>query len=245
MPSREQDERSLAGVVGAALQRWLGKARDRVMEPWRRYKVQPDPSGIYQTQDAWDHEVDTIVTRVGRIAMSAWSEATDVPPVSRHSFVMSQLAQTQNFLARIPDEVYDLIFAEITDAVNAGATNEQVAERVDRILEYSGSERWPNRARVIAQTEVTRAYGAGTLAAGFEQSRVTGRMLRKRWDTEHDRRVRESHREVDGQVRDIAMPFYVDGFPMMFPGDPIAPPESVINCRCDLVILNEGVGLER
>jgi uncharacterized protein with gpF-like domain len=88
-------------------------------------------------------------------------------------------------------------------------------------------------------TENTRAYGAGTLGAGMEQSRVTGRMLRKRWDTEHDGRVRESHREVDGEIRELGMPWYVDGYPMMFPGDPMAPPESVINCRCDLVILDE------
>jgi F like protein len=237
--SREGDENTLAGVVGAALQRWLGQARAVVMAPWRRHQMQPDPNGIYQVQSGWDGEVDTILTVIGRIAMGAWSRATDVPAVSRHSFIMSQLAQTQNFLVRIPDEVYNLVFAEITDTVNAGGSNEDVADRVDRVLEYSGSERWPNRARVIAQTEVTRAYGAGTLAAGFEQSRVTGRLLRKRWDTEHDRRVRESHRSVDGAVRDLAMPFYVDGFPLMFPGDPMGPPETVINCRCDLVILNE------
>ena len=96
-----------------------------------------------------------------------------------------------------------------------------------------------NKARVIAQTETTRAYGAGTMAAGAEQSRVTGRMLRKRWDTEQDNRVRESHRQVDGEVRDLWAPWYVDGFPLMFPGDPMGPPETVINCRCDLVILNE------
>jgi uncharacterized protein with gpF-like domain len=176
---------------------------------------------------------------IGAITMDAWSEATDVPPVSRHAFVMSQLAMTQNFLVRIPDEVYNLAFAEIADAVNGGADVEQVADRVDRVLTYTDSERWPNRARVIAQTEVTRAYGAGTLAAGMEQSRVTGRLLQKRWDTEHDQRVRDSHRAVDGQVLDLNYPFYVDSFPLMFPGDPMGPPETVINCRCDLRILNE------
>ena len=237
--SREQDESRLAGVVGAALRRWLAQAQGAVMAPWRRHRLQPDPTAIFQVQGAWNDEVGTILTSIGQIAMGAWSQATDVPPVSRHSFVMSQLAQTENFLVQIPDEVYNLVFAEITDAVNTGADNEQVAGRVDRVLEYSGSERWPNRARVIAQTEVTRAYGAGTLAAGIEQSRVTGRLLQKRWDTEHDVRVRSSHRAVDGQVTALGMPFYVDGFPLMFPGDPIGPPETVINCRCNLVILNE------
>lgn len=240
MPSREQDESHLASVVGGALARWLDKARAVVMAPWRGYRMQPDPTAIYRVQADWNDEVDTILTTVGQIAMGAWSNATNVPPVSRHAFVMSQLAMTQNFLARTPDEVYNLVFAEITDTVNGGGTIEQVADRVDRVLTYTDSERWPNRARVIAQTEVTRAYGAGTLAAGMEQSRLTGRLLQKRWDTEHDQRVRDSHRQVDGQVRDLGYPFYVDGFPLMFPGDPMGPPETVINCRCDLVILNEG-----
>lgn len=237
--SRRSDEDKLTGVVGQALRRWLDRVRGRVLEPWRRYKLQPDPNGIYQEQGAWDAEVETIMTTIGEIAIAAWSEAVDVPPVSRHAFVVSQLAQTQNFLVRIPDEVYNLVFAEIVDGVNGGEDVDGVAHRVDRVLTYTDSERWPGRARTIAQTEVTRAYGAGALAGGMEQSRVTGRLLRKRWDTERDERVRMSHRGVDGEVRDLGMPFYVDGVPLMFPGDPMGPPETVINCRCDLVIVNE------
>jgi len=237
--SRDGDEQHLAGVVAGALRRWLDRVRDAVMSPWRRFNIQPDATAVYGLQQQWNDEVDTIMTVIGTISANAWSQATDVPPVSRHSFVMAQLAETQNFLVRIPDEVYNLVFSEIADGVNAGETKEQIAERVDRVLTYTESDRWPNRASVIAQTETTRAYGAGTLAAGLEQSRVTGRLLRKRWDTEHDSRVRASHRAVDGEVRDLGMPFYVDGFPLQFPGDPIGPPESVINCRCDLTILNE------
>lgn len=237
--SRRGDEDRLTGVVGQALSRWLGRARDAVMEPWRRFRLQPDPSGTYQEQGAWNAEVDAIMTVIGQITRNAWSEAVDVPPVSRHAFVMTQLAFTENFLVRIPDEVYELVFAEITDSVNAGGSVDQVADRVDQVLTYSGSERWPNRARVIAQTETTRAYGAGTLAGGLEQSRLTGRLLRKRWDSRDDTRVRVSHRDVDGDVLDLGMPFYVDGVPLMFPGDPMGPPETVINCRCDLTIVNE------
>jgi hypothetical protein len=238
MPRRD-DEEHLYNVVSGAFRSWLRKARDVVMAPWRQYKIQPDPSAIYGTQGDWNAELETILTVIGQISMHAWSEATDVPPVSRHSFVVASLAQTENLLVRIPDEVYNLVFAEITDAVNGGESMGQVAERVDRVLTYTDSERWPNRSRVIAQTETTRAYGAGTLAAGMEMSRVTGRLLRKRWDTRDDSRVRSPHREVDGEVRDLSMPFYVDGFPMQFPGDPIAPADLVCGCRCDLHILNE------
>lgn len=210
------------------------------MRPWTQHRLQPDPSGISEVASEWDREVDTtILTAIGKIALTAWSEASDVPPVSRHAFVISQLAQTRNFLVRIPDEVYNLVFAAITDAINAGGDTQAVANAVDNVLTFTGSENWPGRARNIAITETTRAYGAGTLGAGMEQSRVTGRMLRKRWDTEHDARVRPSHREVDGEIRDLASPFYVGGFPILYPGDPMGPADEVCGCRCDLTIVNE------
>lgn len=237
--SRRGDEDRLTGVVGQALSRWLERARDKVMQPWRRHRLQPDPTGVYQEQGSWEAEVDSIMTVIGQITRLAWSQAVDVPPVSRHAFVVSQLAMTQNLLVRIPDEVYELVFAEITDGVNAGEDVGTIARRVDQVLTYSNSERWPNRSRTIATTETTRAYGAGTLAGGLEQSRLTGRLLQKRWDASADLRVRTSHRAVDGDVLDLGMPFYVDGVPLMFPGDPMGPPETVINCRCDLTIVNE------
>lgn len=239
MASRDENERRLTGIVGEALRRWLSKARDAVLRPWRQYQMSPDPEGVFQVQGAWNDEVDTIIGTLSRISMDAWSQASDVPPVSRHSFVMAQLAVTQNLLVRLPDEVYNLIFAELVEGTNAGESTEQLAARVERVLSYTDSERWPSRARTIAQTETTRAYGAATVAAGMEQSRVTGRILQKRWDSRDDSRVRNGHREVDGEVVPIYAPWYVGGVPMLFPGDPSAPPDLVINCRCDVTVLNE------
>jgi hypothetical protein len=238
MPTRDQNEKNLFGVVKRALDRFINAARDKVLAPFRDWGGMPDATGVYQAQDSWD--TDTILSTIGQIAMGAWSEATDVPPVSRHSFVMAQLAQTQNFLVRIPDEVYNLVFAEIADGVNSGENVPRIAERVDSVLATSGSERWTNRARVIAVTETTRAYGAGTTAAGLEQSRVTGRLLQKRWRTEHDDRVRAEHRAVDGTTVPLYQPFRVGNDMLMFPGDPMGSADEVINCRCDLVIVNEG-----
>lgn len=236
--ARDGDERRLFSVVKAALDRFVNAARDKVMAPFRSWGGMPDPTGVFQAQDQWN--TDTILTTLGQIAMSAWSEATDVPPVSRHAFVVAQLATTQNFLVRIPDEVYNLVFAEIADGVNGGESVPAIAQRVDAVLATTGSERWSNRARVIAVTETTRAYGAGTTAAGLEQSRVTGRLLQKRWRTEHDDRVRASHRHVDGMTLPLYQPFPVGDDLLMFPGDPLGSADEVVNCRCDLVIVNEG-----
>lgn len=236
--SRREDEDRLYGVVSGALRRWLDKARAAVMGPYRQHRLSPDPTAIYGAQGDWNGEVDTILTTVGQIAMNAWSQATDVPPVSRHSMVMATLAQTENLLVRIPNEVYNLVFAELADGTNAGESLDQLAARVDRVLTYTDSERWPNRARVIAQTETTRAYGAGTLAAGVEQSRVTGRILTKTWVGRVERE-RATHLATNGTKLPLFYPFQVGDDQLMFPGDPSGSPENVINCRCSLVIGNE------
>lgn len=235
--SRSEDERSLGATVSAALRRFLDKARDLVMG-----SSPPDPTHIYGLQPQWNRDVDTILTEIGRIGLAAWSGATNTPPVSRHAFVQAYLADVQNLLVRVPDEVANLVFAEISEGANQGETRDQIAKRVDKVLSYTGSERWPNRARVIAQTEVNRAYGAGTMAAGIEQARVTGKSLVKTWRTHHDDRVRATHHAVDGQTVPVWQPFYVGTYPMQFPGDPSAPPEEVINCRCELHIGNEVTG---
>ncbi len=239
MASREQDERELEGVVAPRLRSWLSRVTDKVLAPWRGWKGVPDASAVYQEQQSWDNDVDTILTTVGKIALGAWSEATDVPPVSRHAFMMAYLADVKSLLVRIPNEVANLVFAEITDATNAGADVDEVARRVENVLSWTASERWPGRAKTIAWTETTRARGAATVAAGAEQSRVTGRTLTKVWRTSHDEKVRTAHMEADGQERPFWQPFHVGGEDLAFPGDPTGRPDNVINCRCDVAIRNE------
>jgi len=234
--TRESDENGLFRVVSDALKSWLTPVRDAVMRPWRQYRISPDPTGVFQVPWA----TDTILTELGKISLRAWSNATDVPPVSRHAFVMSQLAQTENFLVRMPDETYNLIFATMTDVINGGGDTQAVAEAVDRVLTWSGSEYWPNRARVIAVTETTRAYGAGTLAAGMEQSRVSGRLLRKRWLHETDARVRPTHRAVTREPIPLTAMFRVGQDLMLYPGDVMASVDEVAGCRCDLEIVDGG-----
>ena len=238
--ARQAAEATFTALVLAALTRWLRRVRDVVLAPWRLFRSQPDPTGMYSTQPQWNEEVDTLVEQLQEVARRAWEAATDAPFVSTDSFIQAQLAQTRNLLVRIPDEVYNLIFAEISDGVNAGEDIRQIAERIDNVLNTTASERWPNRARLIAVTEVNRAGNAGALAAGFQNQRIEGTPLFKRWLDSSDRRVRPTHRKADGQQVPLEQPFIVGGFPLMFPGDPTGPPEEVIGCRCSLLVVEAG-----
>lgn len=79
---------------------------------------------------------------------------------------------------------------------------------------------------------------ARTMATGMEgwaarqQASKTGDDLR--WVTMQDDKVRRTHRHAQGQTVRSDEPFYVGGYPMWFPGDPSAPEDLTINCRCVL-----------
>lgn len=87
-------------------------------------------------------------------------------------------------------------------------------------------ERW-------ARTEQTRARAK----AALDSVAAKRPGARKRWLTEKDERVRRTHNLVDGDTLPVNVPFLVGGYPMMYPGDPLGPPDEVLNCRCGLEIV--------
>jgi hypothetical protein len=234
-------EETFYALVLAALTSWLAAVAAKVLNPFRLFKRPPDPGGLWSTVPAWNDEVKKLVAWLGdNAAPHGWDRWDDEHPglvdlpvyPSTNAFVVAHLAQVANYLVRIPDEVYNQIIAEIVDGHNEGENLEDIAARIENVLNVTGSENWPNRARVISVTEVNGAANAGWLAAGFQTEKILGHSLDKEWLAAHDSHVRPEHREADGQRRPLAEPFVVAGFPMMMPGDKSAPPHLVINCRC-------------
>lgn len=63
--------------------------------------------------------------------------------------------------------------------------------------------------------------------------------LRKIWITRKDSRVRKLHRKLHGTAKDMDADFFrwpATGQRLRFPGDPMAPLDATINCRCVLVM---------
>ena len=74
----------------------------------------------------------------------------------------------------------------------------------------------------------TASVNVGTYAAAIaEEDEVT-----ITWITMEDEAVRPAHEDAHGQTVPIGTSFTVGGVPMRFPGDPTAPIELWINCRC-------------
>lgn len=231
--SESSRESSFLASVLAAIGRWLSVARRAVFSAGFLY---PDPSAISGVRGDWDSEVDRLLPQLEQTAAESWEDSSGRSYVSNNSFVLAQLALTRNLLVRIPEEVYQRVFAEIVEGTNANETQAQIAARVDAVLTLTGSEWWPNRARTIAQTETHRAWQAGILASAMYYQPQTGPAWVKEWHTEMDGQERPSHKRANGQVQPLNEPFEVGGSLLRYPGDPTAPADEVINCRCDMII---------
>lgn len=89
----------------------------------------------------------------------------------------------------------------------------------------------PDRSRFMAENEsnFVRSYQVN-------EDAVESGATRKRWITMRDKKVRETHREVDGQVKAIDDLFYVGGSLMSYPRDGSlgANSEEIIGCRCSI-----------
>lgn len=233
------EEKRLSTLILQWLGRWLRRAADAILAAFRTFGVPPDPYAVFSRSGEWEGIVENQILPELRTSHEiGWhSVLPDSPLVSTDSFIQAQIAQTRNLLVRIPDDVYNLVFAEISDAVNDGDPIRDVAARVENALNVTGSENWPNRAKVIAVTEVNRAGNAAAHAAGLQAERVEGVPMVKRWLDSDDQRVRPTHRRADGQTVPLRQPFQVGGDLLMFPGDPTGSPEQVIFCRCSIQIL--------
>lgn len=238
-----QEQRLFTRVIHL-LAEFLDRALDAVLAAYRRFGMSPDPAGVYEVAPWWNGQVDLLVANdLEEISEEGWQEVVsrlglDVPFVSTDSFIQAQFAITQNLLVRIPDEVYNLVFAELNDGVNEGEDPDDLAARIEMVLSMTGSEMWPSRAMTIAVTEANRANNAGAYAAGLQSESIEGIGLRKRWLATNDTRTRPDHRHADGQLVPLRQPFTVGGWPLQFPGDPTGPPEQVIWCRCSLVVID-------
>jgi uncharacterized protein with gpF-like domain len=231
-------EASIAALVLSMYTAWLGLVAAAVLAAFTRFGAAPDPTALWSTVPLWEREVDRLMSGLEKIARAGWEEAcqqlgVQIPFDPQDSLVQDQLARTRNLMVRTPDEVYRRIIAELGQAVANGESVEQQAARVRHVLDVTGTENWPARARTVSVTEVHRAYNMGGLAAALRvQQQESGPQLIKIWMSRDDSAVRPAHRLADGQAQFASQPFVVAGEALMSPGDPSGSPWNVINCRC-------------
>lgn len=233
-----QAERSIYAAVWEALSAWLVATSRRVL----RGPV-PEPEAIFAQSPAWALAVDTII-ETAIIPVMDWAYEGIFGPGYEwrdRPNVISYLAGVKNRMVRTPEEVFDLVAGQIAAGVTLGEGIPELASRVDEVLSTTDTERWPNRAVVVARTETMGALNASRTDAfqALAEEDEEGEYERI-WLATLDTRTRKAHRDVDGDRAPVGEPFEVGGEFLMFPGDPSGSASNVINCRCTTLLVERG-----
>ena len=121
---------------------------------------------------------------------------------------------------------------KIAGEISRGISNAAMYSEIARNIAAWG--RIPkNNAMRIARTEAHRIQIQATADAQWK-AKANGADVVKQWDASLDKKTRKSHRELDGQIRELDEPFEVNGHKAMQPGG-FGRPEEDINCRCALL----------
>ncbi|MEZ0073605.1 phage minor head protein [Planotetraspora sp. GP83] len=195
----------------------------------------------------------SLLRRILAALLAVWEAAFkavlrrfDVPPppgsddlVSRwldDSFSVPEAAQqymreAENRLSGVGDALWDAARRALADGMAAGEGADQLRKRLQRTFAEDGVELGDTRAERIARTETAAAWNRAALD-GVNAMPPEVRPTYKTWLATMDTRTRPDHWAADGQTVLVAAPFLVDGEPLMHPGDPIASPANLVNCRC-------------
>ena len=163
-----------------------------------------------------------------------------IMPINQEAVV--QAIQTdskisQGLYKRLGEDVSALkknIASEISRGIATGASYTQIAQQIKSQMvgiydKKSGGALY--RAETIARTEGNRISNTAAMDA-CTKAKEKGCDVVKQWDATLDGATRPSHRQVDGEIKELDKKFS-NG--LMRPLDNNAPAGEVVNCRCALL----------
>ena len=148
--------------------------------------------------------------------------------LSKNANVISQTIAA-NTIAIASAAIAQTMTTATRDAVKSEPINVARA-----IVRATGGAASVSRAMTIARTETHKAANTSQYTRAEWAAQDEGLDVVVEWISTNDSRVRDAHKNADGQKRDIGQPFNVNGEMMMHPSDPKASAANVINCRCVL-----------
>jgi len=180
----------------------------KILKPWAQLKGQQ----LAEASDLADRR--------------AWAKATaemgrgiklELRGNTRVGRTMREIMERQvHYITSLPIEAGERVHKLVIEGLSDSTRAEEIAKDIANSGEVTKS-----RAMLIARTETTRAATALTQARALDIGSET-----YIWRTVHDGRVRELHRELDGQT------FRWDSPPIAGEHGERAHPGEIYNCRC-------------
>lgn len=222
-------ETALAVAVLAAIAVLLA-AVARIIRPQIPRRGAPMPGRI--DLSLWPHDI--WVTAVERDIIPV---AIDAIPVDERAAASATIDAISVLIKDADAEMQQHIADTLDDLIASGADANQLRDAVAQILDPDSSD-WSWRATRIARTTATAAAGASVEARAQEAAK-RGLGVFKQWWATPDGRTRPAHWAAHGQVVPVGERFSVGGFSLLFPGDPTAPANLTINCRCVSILVTD------
>ncbi len=131
----------------------------------------------------------------------------------------------------IADTDRDDVLGALSSGVADGVGVEQVARYIRKVSRLT-----PFRAATVARTETHAAATFGSVDSVRQAEQELGVKMLKEWLPTQDDRTRPDHAAMAsyGPIP-LDEKFIVGGATMDRPGDPAAPPEQTISCRCAII----------
>lgn len=213
-------EKSKAARAWLATTRALASAEDDTQLRTQADDLFPIDHWVRETVDgvspsvgaAWDAGGSALAASLG-IDFQAFELLVLTAMDSRLEVLAGQVTQTTRTI--LEDQI-------LLQGVADGESIDQLAARVRGV--FSNLRSW--RATTIARTETVGGFNRASFVVAQHSNVVTGRQ----WMATDDDRVRDTHRDLDGEVVIGWQTSYANG--CLHPGDPMGPAAETINCRC-------------
>ena len=160
------------------------------------------------------------ITKQGIPVITPINQAAAVKAILTDSKVSNGL---YNALGVDVGKLKKTITQEISRGIASSLPYKDIARNISNV---SGAPL--SRAKTIARTEGHRIQQTSSRDAQYA-AKAKGADVVKQWDAALDGRTRDSHRHVDGEIKELDEKFS-NG--LMFPGDPSGGAAEVVNCRC-------------
>ena len=204
---------------------------------------------IISRSNALDLESRNHFSRLKNIIFSHWRTVTNVFATRSFAMIRTIIESEQkayeddfdrefeNFLftsgAEKVTNISSTTIANIRNAIDSAQRDGQdVYQTARRILELSEIDSI-TRAILIARTETHQAANFANFTT-LDVVNVPG--TTKEWVAVNDARTRDDHAIANGQEVAKDGDFVVGGSLLKYPGDPSAPAQQVVNCRCTFVV---------
>lgn len=124
---------------------------------------------------------------------------------------------------------YRKIRSSFTQSLLQGESIPHMAKRLQTVTDMSKAASIRN-----ARTMTTAAESAGRMDR-YHEAQEMGIEMQKTWLATLDSRTRDAHIELDQATIGVDEDFENSIGKIRYPGDPLADPENVYNCRCTLI----------